>query len=221
MSEPVKGTRRYESPRRRQQADDTRRQMLAAAKALFEERGYGATTMAAVAEGAGVSPKTVYAAFETKSGVLRALWHLLLRGDEGSAPVGERRWYLDVLEEPDPARTLRLAARASRVVKERAGGLLHVIRTAAPLDRDAGALWQRIESEFYDNQRAIVQTLHERHALAPGLDVVAATDLLWTLNHPDVWQLLVRQRGWTPDRFEQWLGDTLTAQLLAPARAPG
>jgi AcrR family transcriptional regulator len=217
MSEPVKGTRRYESPRRRQQADATRREMLEAARALFEERGYGATTVAAIAAGANVSQKTVYAAFETKSGLLRALWHLLLRGDEDGAPVGERRWYLDVLEERDPERQLRLAAHASRVVKERAGGLLHVIRSAAPLDAEAGELWQRIESDFYENQRAIVQTLDERRALAPGLDVTGGTDILWTLNHPDVWQLLVRERGWRPERFEQWLGDTLTAQLLAPA----
>jgi AcrR family transcriptional regulator len=219
MSEPVKGTRRYESPRRRQQAEATRREMLAAAKALFEEQGYGATTMAAIAAGAGVSQKTVYSAFETKSGLLRALWHLLLRGDEGDVPVGERRWYLDVLEERDPVRQLRLTARSSRIVKERAGDLLHVIRSAAPVDADAGELWRRIESDFYENQRGIVRTLHERGALAPELDVAGGTDILWTLNHPDVWQLLVRQRGWSPERFEQWLGDSLTAQLL-PADAP-
>ena len=217
MSEPVKGTRRYESPRRRQQAASTRRDVLAAAQALFEERGYPATTMAAVAERAGVSPKTVYSAFETKSGLLRAVWHLLLRGDEGDAPMGERRWYVEVLEEPDPVRKLRRTAAASRAVKERAGGLLLAIRTAAPLDPDAGELWARIEAEFHGNQRAIAESLDGLGALAPGLDVDAAADLLWTLNHPDVWQLLVRGRGWTPERFEQWLGDTFIAQLLAPA----
>ena len=77
MSEPVKSTRRYESPRRRQQAAATRTQILESARRLFEEQGYAATTMAAIAADAGVALKTVYVAFETKSGVLRAVWHLL------------------------------------------------------------------------------------------------------------------------------------------------
>src|SRR5215211_7393861 len=130
MAERVK-TRRYESPRRREQAAATRRQILEAAQRLFERQGYAATTMAAIAGEAGVALKTVYVAFETKSGLLRALWHLLLRGDEQAAPVADRRWYQEVLEEPDPDRLLALTARNARVVKERAGALMEVIRSAA------------------------------------------------------------------------------------------
>src|SRR6266852_758971 len=110
MSEPVKTTRRYDSPRRRQQAAATRGEILDAAKRLFAEQGYAATTMAAIAGEAGVALKTVYVAFETKGGVLRALWNLLLRGDEDDAPVAERQWYRAVLEEPDPERQVRLNA---------------------------------------------------------------------------------------------------------------
>ena len=80
---------RYESPRRRQQAERTRRDILDAAQRLFEGQGYAATTMAAIAAEAGVALKTVYVAFETKAGVLRALWHLLLRGDQDDVPVRE------------------------------------------------------------------------------------------------------------------------------------
>src|SRR6266540_4163115 len=99
MAERVKSNRRYESPRRRAQAAETRRQILEGAQRLFEERGYAATTMAAIAVEADVALKTVYVAFETKSGVLRALWNLLLRGDESDAPVAERQWYREVIEE--------------------------------------------------------------------------------------------------------------------------
>ena len=130
MAERVK-TRRYESPRRREQAAATRRQIREAAQRLFERQGYAATTMAAIAAEAGVALKTVYVAFETKSGLLRALWHLLLRGDEEDAPVADRRWYQEVLEEPDPDRLVRLTARNSRAVKERAGTLMGVIRSAS------------------------------------------------------------------------------------------
>src|SRR5512132_3157576 len=118
MPERVK-TRRYESPRRREQAAATRREILDAAQRLFEQQGYAATTMAAIAAEAPVALKTVYIAFETKSGLLRALWHLLLRGDEEESPVAERDWYREVLEEPDPERQLRLNARNSKRVKLR------------------------------------------------------------------------------------------------------
>lgn len=215
MAESVK-TRRYNSPRRREQAAATRRAILEAAQRLFEHQGYAATTMAAIAAEAGVALKTVYVAFETKSGLVRALWNLLLRGDEGDVPVAERPWYREIVEERDPERQLRLNAHNSRVVKVRIAALLEVIRSAAPADPDIEALWSRIQTEFHANQRVIVETLHEKKALRRGLDVPRATDILWTLNHPNVWQLLVGERGWTPEEFERWLGDTACAQLLLP-----
>src|SRR3954464_6408389 len=125
--EPVKPKRRYDSPRRREQAAATRKAILEAAQKLFEEQGYPPTSMAAIAAEAGVALKTVYAAFETKSGVLTALWNRLLRGDDEPVPVGARDWYRDVLEEPDPRRQLQLNARNARVARERLGPLLEVI----------------------------------------------------------------------------------------------
>jgi AcrR family transcriptional regulator len=216
MTDRVNPKRSYDSPRRREQAAATRRDILEAAQRLFERQGFAATKMAEIASEAGVALKTVYAAFETKSGVLRALWHMLLRGDEDEVPVMARQWYLEVLEEPDPERQLRLNARNARAVKERIAPLLDVIRHAAPLDADTAALWERIQSDFYDNQGAIVTSLRARGALAPGLDVARATDILWTLNHPDLWQLLVAQRGWTAEQWEQWFADASCGQLLAP-----
>jgi AcrR family transcriptional regulator len=206
--------RAYDSPRRREQAAATRRDILAAAQTLLERQGYSVTTMAEVAAAAGVALKTVYAAFETKSGLLRGLWNVLLRGDDEDAPVQDRAWYREALDEPDPARQLQLNARNSRAVKSRIAAVLEVIRHAAPLDPEIEALWNRIQSDFYDNQRAIVQSLADKGALRSELDVVRATDILWTLNHPDTWQLLVGRRGWTPAQYEQWFGATAAAQLL-------
>ena len=215
--DPVKPKRRYDSPRRREQAAATRQAILEAAQKLFEQHGYAATPMAAIAAEAGVALKTVYVVFETKSGVLRALWHLLLRGDEVDVPVGERDWYRAVLDEPDPARQLRLNARNSRVVKERAGRLLDVIRGAAPTEPDINDLWERLQRDFYDNQRVIVESIAAKQALRGDLDIDRATDILWTLNHPDLWQLLALQRGWTPAEYERWFADTACAQLLRSA----
>jgi AcrR family transcriptional regulator len=199
---------------RREQAAGTRRRILQAAQELFESDGYAATSMAAIASRAGVSLKTVYLACDTKSGLLRALWHLLLRGEQDSLPVGEQPWYQAVLDEPDPERQLRLNMRNSLMVKTRAGAMLEVIRSAASVDPDVGQLWARIQTEFHDNQRAIVRSIAEKGALAPGLTVAAASDVLWALNHPTVYALLVRERAWSPHRYERWLGDLLRDQLL-------
>ena len=218
MVERVK--RPYESPLRREHAAATRRQILDAARELFERDGYAATSMAAIASAAGVSLKTVYLAFETKSGLLRALWHLLLRGEDEGVPVGEQDWYREVLEEPDPERQLRLNMRNSLTVKVRAGAILEVIRSAAPADPDIGALWQRIQTEFRDNQRAVVRSLADKGALAPGLDVEGASDILWALNHPSLYALLTGERGWSPERYERWMSDLLCSQLLAGPTRP-
>jgi AcrR family transcriptional regulator len=219
MKDAVNPKRSYDSPRRREQAAATRREILGAARRLFEAQGYGATSMAAIAAEAGVALKTVYSAFETKGGVLRALWNLLLRGDSEDVPVMNRAWYREVLDEPDAARQLQLNARNSRAVKERIAAVLDVIRHAAEVDEETAALWSRIQSDFYDNQRAVVQSLDEKGALRDGLDVARASDLLWTLNHPDVWQLLVAQRGWTPAQYERWFAAAAGEQLLRSASA--
>jgi AcrR family transcriptional regulator len=214
MADRVNARRRYNSPRRLEQAAATRREILKTAQRLFVEQGYGATTMSAIAAEAGVALKTVYVAFETKSGVVRALWNVLLRGDENDAPVAERGWYREVLEEPDPERQLRLNARNSRTVKRRAGALMEVIHGAAPADREINALWQRIQQDFHDNQRSIVESLREKNALRADLDVGTAADILWALNHPSLYRLLARDRGWTSERYEAWLGDAFCSQLL-------
>ena len=217
MDDAARPKRRYDSRRRRAQAAVTRQSILDAAQRLFERDGYVATTMEAIAGEAGVALKTVYTAFATKAGVLRALWDLLLKGDTDDAPVADRPWYRAILDEPDPTAQLRLVARNARLVRARIGPLLRVIRSAAVVDADSAALWRLIQSDFHENQRALVETMHRRGGLRSDLDVERATDILWTLNHPDVWLLLVGERGWTPEEFESWFAATACDQLVEPA----
>ena len=89
-----------------------------------------------------------------------------------------------------------------------------MIRNAAPADPDIDALWERIQADFYALQRQVVESLDAKGALAPGLDVTRATDILWTLNHPDVWHLLHGQRGWTAEQYEEWFRETTISRLL-------
>ena len=206
--------RAYNSPRRQQQAAATRRTILEAAERLFLQDGYPATTMEAIAAEAGVSLKTAYLPFSTKSGLLRALWDLRLKSDDADAPVVQHEWFREVLEEPDPVRKLQLNARNSAAAKTRIGGLFRVIRGAAEIDADCSALWRLIQSDFYANQQMIVESIHRDGGLRRGLSVATGTDILWTLNHPDAWMLLAGQRGWTAHAYETWLAQASCAQLL-------
>jgi AcrR family transcriptional regulator len=218
--------RTYRSPRRELQALATRMTILDAAQRRFEHDGYPGTTIETVASDAAVSTKTVYLAFTTKAALLRAVWDRALKGDTDDAGVAERAWFQQLLAEPDPRRQVQLVARNACVVKRRIGALLRAIRSAAAVDADSGDLWQLIQTDFHANQRAVVQAIADHDGLRAGLDISTATDILWTLNHPDVWLLLTDHRGWTPERFEHWLDAALTEQLLglssdAITRRPG
>ncbi len=215
MTAEVKGSRTYDSSLRAEQASARRRTLAQSARDLFIEHGYPATTMEAVAKRADVSLKTVYNAYRNKAGLLRAVWDLSLKGDLDDAPIAERSWYTELLSEPDPHRKLAMTAESSRIVKTRIGPVLRVIREAAPIDDDLAALWELIQTDFLANQRAIVESLADEGSLRPGLDVQRATDLLWTLNHPDVWLLLVDRRGWSPAEWESWFVKACQEQLLA------
>lgn len=226
MPGAVKSRRGYDSPRRREQAAETRRKILDAAGELFARDGYAAVAMPAIADRAGVALKTVYLAFGTKAGVLHGLWDVRLGGDDQPIPVTERPWYRQLLEGDDPVALVRAAARQSRETKDRVGDLLRVIREAAVTEPALAGLWDRIETEFRAVLGGFAERLAALGALAPGVDVALATDLLWTLNHPDTWYLLIRGCGWSADAYEQWVGDTLVAQLLGlsgrlTGRGPG
>jgi len=197
--------------------------ILEAARRLFEDRGYAATAVPSIAAHAGVAVKTVYLAFESKAGLLRAVWEARLGGAEEATPVLQRGWFRELTEEADPAGKLRLLAAQSRRVKTATGPLLEVIHAAAATDPEIAVLWQDIEAKLLRVQRAVVDQLDALRALRPSLEAAEATDVLWTLNHPSVWHLFVRQRRWSPARYEQWLYGSFCLHLLgsAPLSRPG
>ena len=216
MADSVKSRRRYDSTLRATRAAETRLTVAAAARDLFLEQGYPAATMDAVAARADVSLKTVYNAFTSKPRLLRAVWDLSLKGDLDQTPVAQRPWYAAVLAEPDPHQQLAILAENSAIIKTRIGPLLKVIRDAAPLDADLAALWELIQTDYWHNQHAIIDSLNAKGALRAELDGDRATDLLWTLNHPDLWLLLVDRRSWTPTQWQAWFTHAATEQLLEP-----
>lgn len=213
MPEPAQ-TRPYDSVRRREQSDQTRARILEAAERRFLDVGFTGASVASIATEADVSLRTVYLHFASKAELLRALWNLRLRGGSGDAPVGLREWFLEAVNEPDPARQLELNMRNSRAVKERVGGLFAVIRGAATASEEVSELWERIGAEFYANQLAIAQSLENKQALRSDRTAAQAADILWSLNHPDYFELMTAGRGWTVEDYERWLNSLLRQQLL-------
>ena len=211
MAERVK-KRAYDSPRRREQAAATRTAILDAALELFEQQGYAATSVAAIAEKAGVALKTVYAAFGTKRGVLVALRSRLVGGEDDATPVDRQEWFRAVLDEPDPRKRLTAFAAAATALKSRAGRIFEIIRHAAPADPEIQAMWDEFMQDFYENQRLVIERFAAEGVLR--VDPDHATDILWTINHPAVYHLLVVERGWSDDHYRQWLEESLAQQLL-------
>ncbi len=194
--------------------------ILDAARQLFEDGGYAATAVPSVAAAAGVAVKTVYLAFESKAGLLRAVWEARLGGEEEATPVLQRRWMRELTDEAGPAEKLRLLAAQSARVKGATGPLLEVIRAAAATDPEIATLWADIQAKLLRVQRAVADQLHALDALRPPREPAEASDILWTLNHPSVWYLLVRERRWSSARYERWLHESFYLQLLgiAPSR---
>jgi TetR/AcrR family transcriptional regulator of autoinduction and epiphytic fitness len=199
-------TRRYSSPERRERRNRTHLAILHAAEEVFRQRGYGAATMQAVADSAGVSLATVYLYFGSKPALVRSLADLVTSAADLS--VGR------VLAEPDPARQLEIGARILRKLHQRSEVVADVLRTGAGADPELSREWRRWQNRHLDAVRAVAQSLEGSGALRDGVDVRSATDVLYTIGGPETFRQLVRDRGWTPSRYERWLREAGQRLLL-------
>jgi Transcriptional regulator len=200
-------TRPYSSPARQDQRNRTQLAILQAAEAVFKERGYGAATMQSVADSAGVSLPTVYLYFRSKPDLVRNLADLVTSSADLSVE--------QVLAETDPIRQLEIGAGILRRLHERSEVVADVLRTAAGGDRSLSREWQRWQERHLAAVRAVAQSLAKRGALRGGVDVRSATDVLYTMGGPETFRQLVRERGWTPGRYERWLTEAGQRLLLS------
>jgi AcrR family transcriptional regulator len=208
--------RRYRSPRRDEQARQTRMAILDAAHALFVERGYVGTTIADVAARAGVSPETIYSAFRNKRTLLKRLTDIRAAGDEQPIPVAERDQFQQMLRERDGRRKLqRYAAMARTMIERGVGELQLVVQAAASSDPQIAELWDDLKRQRLTGAANVANHLAERGLVRGDLTAEQARDLIWVHISPEVDGLLV-ERGWTPAQREQWLAGALIATLLEP-----
>ncbi len=201
-------------PRRRERARATRERVLDAARALFVQRGFVGTTIDAIAERADVSPETVYASFGTKRAVLAELVDVSIAGGVDAPPIFEQEWVRELREEPDPRRRLAILASNGRAILERRADIDEVVRGAASAEPELAALRDRGKAERFAGQRELLRIVVGPAGLRPGLDFAATADVLYAIGSPDMYRLLVVDRGWSSDRFERWYTDTLERLLL-------
>ena len=216
MSKIVKARRPYESPRRREQASQTRRDVIAAAGTLFRDQGYTTTSMPQIAAEAGVVVETVYRAFGSKAGLFRAVVEAVLAGGGARAevPVEERPAIRAVIEERDPRRQVELYAATQPGIHRRSGPLLRALHGAIATDAELRVLWNEMESWRLEGQGRFVAMLAERRRLRPDLAFDDARDVVWTLCSLAVHDLLVVARGWTSEQYRSWLTAALIRELL-------
>jgi AcrR family transcriptional regulator len=216
MSELVKPRRRYDTRRRKEQAALTRRDIVVAAGSLFRTHGYAGTTMPSIASKAGVVVETIYRAFGSKSALFTAVVEAAVAGGAGRANVAveQRPAIRAVIEELDPARQIERYVATQPGIHARSGPLLRVLRDAVAVEPDLQGLWRQLEASRLAGQGRFAALLAERGSLRGGLTVEDARDIIWTLTSLSVYESLVIDRAWAPERYEAWLARALTHELL-------
>lgn len=213
MGESVK-RRRYDNARRQAQARATRADVVQAARTLFLQRGYPATTVEAIGATADVPLATVYRLFGSKRGILSAVLDVSFVGDDEPVALHDRPLARAAASESDPRRLLAGFARLCREVLDRSGPLQHVVRSAAVVDTEVADLLETTNRQRLTGQARVVRALSTRGWLVEGIGESDALDIIYTLMSPEVHRILTAERGWSADRYERWLADTLSATLL-------
>jgi AcrR family transcriptional regulator len=188
--------------------------VVRAARALFLERGYAATTIEAISELSDVPPATVYRLFSSKLGILRALLEVSVAGDDEDVPLPDRPHVRALVADPDPRSQLSGFARITRGIMSRTEPVYQILVSAAGADPDAAELLAEQTQHRQHGQAGIARTLARAGALRPKLRERDAADIIHALMSPEVYRLLVGDRRWEPKRYERWLGEVLIDQLL-------
>jgi AcrR family transcriptional regulator len=200
-------TGRSEASRRRRHA------ILVAARSEFAERGYVRVTMSSIARRAGVALDTVYELVGRKPELFRLLIETAISGEDEAVTATDRDYVQAIGQEPTATGKLAIYAAAMRRIQARLAPLLAVLQQAAGADDDLARLWREISDRRATNMRLFAADVAAAQDLR--VPVEAAADIIWATNSPEVYLLLVGERGWDPDHYQRWLADTWERVLLS------
>lgn len=213
MAKSVK-PRPYNAPRRAASAARTRRAIAEAAGRLFIEQGYNAVTMTQIAAEAGVAADTVYAAIGPKPVLFRLLIERAISGEDEPVTAEERDYVRAIRAEPEARGKLAIYARAIRLIQTRLAPLFLTLQAAASSEPELATLWREISERRAANMRLLAADIAATGALRSDISVDQVADIIWSMNSAEYYDLLVHQRGWSPERFEAWLLDAWQRLLL-------
>ena len=212
---PQKRTRPYQSLVRRRQAEDTRRRIVEACRHLLQNEGYAGMTIEGIAQRAEVSAQSVYAIFKSKTGILIALLDQSTFGPNYEVAARMARGA------KDPEARLRLSAAVARQIRGAQSEAFDLLRGAGVVAPELAKLARQRERLRYEKEEDVIILLRDSGSLRPGLNYRTARDIFWMLTGGDVYRMLVSDRRWSPQQYEDWLADTLVQSLLDhPKRKP-
>jgi AcrR family transcriptional regulator len=214
MNGDVKGRRTAVTVAPQARTRRTQAAVVAAARRLFLERGYAATTIEAISELSDTPQPTVYRLFSSKLGILKAVLDVSIAGDDEAVAMADRPQVRSLVANPDPRDTLTGFAALVGGLMARTAPVHRVLEEAARSDQGAAAALAEIARQRHDGQRRITRSLIRAGALRPGLKEREAADIVHALASPEVYRLLVTDRGWSGERYRQWLSSILIDQLL-------
>jgi AcrR family transcriptional regulator len=214
VNRDVKPRRPYEGAARQARTRRTRAAVVEAARSLFAERGYAATTIEAISDRSDTPQATVYRLFSSKLGILKAVLDVSVGGDDEAVAMADRPQVRALLSDGNPKNQLAGFAALLGEIMARVGSVHRILADAARSDEDAASLLTEIARQRHEGQRRIARSLARSGALRPGLRERDAADIIHALASPEVYGLLVFDRGWTGERYEKWLRAILIDQLL-------
>lgn len=209
----VKGRRRYDSSGRRERARRLRRTVVTAAQELFEELGYSATTINAVAERAGVSPESIFKGFGSKAALVKAVFDVVIAGDDEPVAIAERSDSEAIRAEPDVQRKIRMYAAGMAIRQQQSAKVQVMIRDGRRADETLDGIWNRLLEERLVGMTMLGRHLMESGQLRAGIELDEVRDVLWTYVAVELYELLVLGRGWALDRYAQWVARAIIAAL--------
>jgi len=192
--------------------------VLEAARRLFLDGGYGGTTVAAIAGEAGVSVESVYKTFGNKPGLVKAVFDVSMVGDDEPVPLLQRERVQRIRAEPDPRRKLGMYGEHLVETAPRTVPIQLLVRAAAAGDPGAAKVWEQMQAERLNGMTVFARHLYDDGHLRPDVSIEEARDVLWTYNSPELYELLVTRRGWSPERYGTWVAQALINALLPQTR---
>ena len=211
----TKVKRSYDVSRRREQARVRRLAVVMAARDLFERDGFRPTTIAAIAVHAGVSAESIYKGFGTKAALAKAVFDLVISGDDAPVPVAERPAMQAMRDEPDARRKIAMYAEGLAQRQARSARVQILIRDGRHVDDSLVPVWAKLTDEGLAGMTMLGRNLLETGQLRDGIDLGEVRDVLWNYLSIDHYERLVRTQRWSLERYSRWLAHAITSAICS------